>query len=515
MTDIQVIGYLNRSGLVVSKYDYIKKYSRTKYKEILSKFEFTTILYRGDICRHKIYTIDNINRTIIFPRIKGLQYVSPYLDSVVNNISPGVDLKLLGDKWNYTFELYPNQKIVFDYLLKTIYSDEKCNAGYSSTVLNMKPGLGKTYISIALMSKLKQKTLVVVHTISLLVQWRGLLEKYLPQLKIGTYYTEEKKDGDIIIITCKSVLSENFKFISGKYKNKIVNKLTSNNFFKLFGLVIYDEVHKYCAPERRKIFNKLQTPYVLGMSGTAHRLDKLDKVFKYFLGDITYVDKIEGYHTDEIKFNVNVDMIKYKGPSKYTRSLVSEGTGTISAPLMINQICTDPYRKKLLCLELEKIYKKKENTFIFADRRDYLTELATMLVKSLDKYKNEDEKNVTHIKINDQDFSVLLGGSNESDINNAKINSSMIFSTYAFLDTGISITKMTNLVIATPRKNGWEQIVGRILRMGSDINKTRYITILCDYNTAIKKQTMYAKNQIKKLFNAKCKIRTIDWTDLC
>ncbi len=369
----------------------------------------------------------------------------------------------------------------------------------------MNAGQGKSYVAAYLISKIQQKTLIIVPTSSLLTQWTNLLESIFPNLKIGCYWSKRKRDGQIIVIIDKSMLSDCFKF--GK---KVMIPV---DFFKQFGFVIYDEIHKYCAPKVRKIFNNAQATYVLGMSATTNkRPDKLDPIAWYFIGNPIYASSLKGYQKDNHQFSVVINMIKYVGPEEYCQTIIAKKTDSVSSPLMINQICKDPYRKAIVINELEKIYHTGVNAFIFADRREYLTQVATDLYHQI---KYSPEGNVI-IKIEDIDLSVLLGGgsSTEEDIKTAKYKSQMIFSTFAYLDTGISVTRMTCLFVLTPRRNGWEQKVGRILRLGSDISIPRQVIILCDYNTAIKGQSMAAKNEIKKLYNADVIIRTINYKDI-
>lgn len=517
MTSNLLLGNLYPSGLTISSKDFIQKYSHQELNKLLAKFKLSTITFNGTIVYHKTYIKVPERQLIIFPRMKGLKLISPLLDKFVNHILTNAESKLSEDQWQIDMQLLFNQEIVLDYLMDNIYTPKKCKDGTACSILNMKTGTGKTYLAMGLISQLKQKTLIVVPTSYLLSQWIGILKKTFIKLKIGCYHSKEKEDGDIMVIICNSVLSDKFVYKPAHATNRKSMKKSKHyehthvEFFRQFGLVIYDEIHKYCSSKMRNVFNNAQAKYMLGISATTdNRQDKLDEIAQHFLGPVIYAEKIKGYQKNITKFNVFIDMIKYKGPEKYTKTILSDKTGYVSAPLMINQICLDEHRKILLCNELKKLYNDKANTFIFGDRRDYLIELANMLYKA--KPKKNDEGMI--IKVEDTDFSVLLGGSAERDIQHAQQKSQMIFSTYAFLDTGVSITKMTTLVLATPRKNGWEQIIGRILRLGSDMTINRKIIILCDYNTAIKSQTIFACNKIKKLFNASVDIRTVNYEDV-
>jgi len=491
---------LVRSGLILSVPYFIDKYSRFALNKKINQFKINTIDFNGDIKHHRTFINVPHRKEIIFARMYGLKVFSQI--PIQNCISSGLEMSK--KIWSCKFKLLPHQTTALKYMMNNIYNEEKIKSGHSSCIFNMKAGLGKTYLAMKLINILQQKTLIIVPTSFLLAQWIKVISENMPDIAIGTYSAKKKMDGDIIIMVCNSALSEKFTFSPQKTRKKVI--MTPIIYFKQFGLVIYDEIHKYCSPVLRKIFIKAQAKCVLGISATTdNRLDKLDVISHHYLGPVIYADEICNYESNIFKMHVTV--LKYYGPKEYTKKIIS-GTGHISHPLMINQICDDPYRKILLCNELEKIYHSGANAFIFADRREYLKELAYTL------YKRVQNKNKQKCCLKIPELHILLGGSGIDDIEQAKAIGQMIFSTYAYLDTGVSIERMTHLVIATPRRNGWEQIVGRICRLSGDKNITREILLISDGYTSLARQITYASNHIKKIFNAKCDIISCNFEDL-
>ena len=63
--------------------------------------------------------------------------------------------------------------------------------------------------------------------------------------------------------------------------------------FQAFPFVIYDECHHLGAKMFSKSLIKVQGNYFLGLSATPERKDHMDKVFKYFLGNIKYRGKFD------------------------------------------------------------------------------------------------------------------------------------------------------------------------------------------------------------------------------
>ena len=81
-----------------------------------------------------------------------------------------------------------------------------------------------------------------------------------------------------------------------------------------------------------------------------------------------------------------------------------------------------------------------------------------------------------------------MGGSSSQTIEDAKTYGRLILTTYQYSSTGVSIVKMNSLVLATPRRNGLEQIIGRIYRLSGDQNIERVIVDIVDNRTCLKSQ---------------------------
>ena len=59
-----------------------------------------------------------------------------------------------------------------------------------------------------------------------------------------------------------------------------------------FGFTIIDETHHVSAEVFSRVLFKAVTKYMLGLSATMNRADGLTKVFKMFLGEIIYKEKM-------------------------------------------------------------------------------------------------------------------------------------------------------------------------------------------------------------------------------
>ena len=83
---------------------------------------------------------------------------------------------------------------------------------------------------------------------------------------------------------------------------------------------------------------------------------------------------------------------------------------------------------------------------------------------------------------------MFVGGIKDDKITNIIDHTRVLFSTYGYAGTGISILKMTAELYLTPRKASMKQIVGRILRRGSDPAIPRIIVDIVDKKTSLRYQ---------------------------
>lgn len=354
----------------------------------------------------------------------------------------------------YQGKLKENQKIVLKYLYKKFYCKKQVQKGKGITTLVMKAGRGKSFLTLGLMHILKVKTVIIVPNDKVLVGWKKVLENFMPSCKIGVYSGKTKKDGDIVLMMIHSAVSTKIE----------------KSYIATFGLVVFDEIHKYCGPKHSLALWKLTRPYVLGLTATPNRPQKEDIIFKTQTG-LTYAEKIPGYKIDDVKFKGCVKVIRYHGHPTYTKKLRNPITLDNSAPALISQIVEDPYRNQMIVEEIMAIYNNKNDVFAFSDRVEHLYTLETIL-------KANGAKNVA----------VLVGGSTEDFTRHVFNSAIIILTTYPSSDTGISIDRMTGIVFCTPRRNLMEQKLGRILRIGGDLNVERRAVDIIDERISLANQ---------------------------
>jgi hypothetical protein len=463
--------YLTKSGLSVPLV-WILKHWVKKYR---SKFTLYNKDFDGKMVSTQTYAVNRPGGYMILPRMKGLSIFGNSKDintkelQLINQMSEGQDIPKYRQHVD-GLELVLNQTLARDYLMANNFSPRHVKAGLGSAIIDLEPGQGKTFLAISIIPEYWKKTLIIVPNKTLLAQWVVILEKYFPKLYIGQYYGDKKIDGDIIVGVVNSIAS-----------SKTFLGIPADKWFNYFGLVIYDEIHKYCSPTFRKVFNRTNAPVVLGMSGTCfERNDGNDAVSHHHVGTPIIVKNLPGYldPAKAIGWTTRIDTIKYQGHPRYIKKILGF-KGWASFPLMVTQFLLDPFRTQLIVQKAMEYYNQGRNIFIFVDRRRFVL-LFTNIFRSI--FKD------IEIEAPELDSNYVMGGVTEDRKNHAKHHGRICCVTYEAAGTGLSYDRYDTIIYATPRRTGHKQYMNRAYRLGGDSKVTRVICDLVDWSTSIKNQ---------------------------
>ncbi len=139
--------------------------------------------------------------------------------------------------------------------------------------LSFPTGSGKTIVGLYMIAERKQPSLVVVHTRDLAFQWIEKINEFLniPKSEIGMIGGGEVRIGDRMTVAMVQTLYKHTARISQK-----------------IGFLIVDECHR--APSRTftEAVTSFDCKYMLGLSATPWRRDKLSKLIFWHLGDLHY-----------------------------------------------------------------------------------------------------------------------------------------------------------------------------------------------------------------------------------
>lgn len=365
--------------------------------------------------------------------------------------------------------LYKNQITLINHMCDVIYTPQRIATGTATCLLNLRAGMGKTFVAAGLIARLQVKTLYIVAKCALMVQAVKDLKGSLDTSLIGQLGGPKKcKVTTPLITVC------------------VINSalLQPASFFSQFDLVIMDEVHQFCSPSRRKIFGMACAPMILAMSATTEdRTDGFDPIVHKELAfdGILRAEQIEGFTYDEVNFTTKVTAIVYNGPPSHTEALTHPSTERLFCPSMYKQFLDDPYRMKMVIAELRELYDwrgpegQQHCIYVFSEERSPLAVIAAKMQEALgaDVYVDAGE---------------FIGGINDAQIAKITASARIILTTYAYSSTGISIDRATAIVFLTPRRSNMIQILARILRRGGDQSITRRVIDIIDNRTPMKGQ---------------------------
>ena len=304
----------------------------------------------------------------------------------------------------FAFTLRESQQKVYDEV-------EDC------AIINAWVSWGKTFTGLALASKLKQKTLVVVHTIALRNQWAKEVEKvfgFTPGI-IGSGKFET--DSPIVIGNIQS-LYRKIKEIQ-----------------KEFGTVILDEMHHISSPTFSRIIDKMHSRYKIGLTGTLERKDGKHVVFRDYFGNHVIKPPKENFMTPVI------DIIKSE-----VRFL--DGN-RIPWANRINHLVSQEEYLHSVAMIASAYATRGHKVLVVSDRVSLLKTCARL----------------------SGDSAVCITGELDQDerenlLESVKTSKDILYGTQAIFSEGISLNALSCLVLATPINNDplLTQLIGRIVR---------------------------------------------------
>jgi superfamily II DNA or RNA helicase len=328
----------------------------------------------------------------------------------------------------FSGEMREYQRVIIDKYIQQVTKPENMGMG-GGGLLDVDPGKGKTVMALNIISRLRIKTLVIVHKSFLLNQWIERIQQFIPAARVGMI------QGQIIDIDNKDIVIGMLQSLSMKEYPK--------NMFDTFGLSVYDECHHMSAEVFCRCMMKIVTKYTLGLSGTMVRKDGLTKVFKHFLGDVVHKEK-----NDTTSHAVIVKGIQYKVDDPEFNETEYDYRGNPKFSTMISKVCQYNRRSEFILdvLKNELTICPDQQIMILAHNRSLL------------EYFHDA---IEYRKIASVGY--YVGGMKEAALK-ASESKKVIVATYAMASEGLDIKTLTTLIMASPKTDVC-QSVGRILRV--------------------------------------------------
>lgn len=353
---------------------------------------------------------------IYIPRFYGIRH---YGEPVLSDLSPGLDIDV-----SFTQTLRDYQEKIINVYMSHIRLGI---GGGGGGILEVPCGAGKTIMALNICSRLKKKTLILVHKEFLMNQWIDRIRDFLPSARVGKIQgkTFDIDNKDIVIGMIQTMYDRPYP----------------PNTFASFGLTISDEVHRVGSEEFSKTLLKVVTPYMLGISATVDRKDGLTELLYMFIGPKIYSE------TRKDDDGVQVRAIQFDHIDEKYREEQRDFRGNIKYSTMINQISDFEPRKMFLTRVLQDLIKENsgKQIMVLSHKRDLLDYLET--------------------EINTFGFATVgqyVGGMKPAALQESE-GKQIVLATYAMAAEALDIKSLNTLVMVSP-KTDIIQSVGRILR---------------------------------------------------
>ena len=321
-----------------------------------------------------------------------------------------------------------------------------------------------TVMALKIISELAKKTLIIVHKEFLMDQWIERIKEFLPTATVGKIQgqTFDIQDKDIVIGMVQTMYDRQYQ----------------ENAFSSFGLTVIDEVHRIGSEQFSKTLFKTITPYMLGISATVERKDKLTKILYMFIGDRIYSEERKDDDAVEVR------AIQYKTNDTDFNEVELDFRGNTKFSSMIKKLCDFNYRSDFIVdIVKDLIYECTDSQIMILCHN-----------RSLLKYLHDA---IEHRKISTVGF--YVGGMKKEDLQETE-SKQIVLATYAMAAEALDIKTLSILIMATP-KTDITQSVGRILRVK---HEKPIIIDMVDSHDVFQSQW-----QRRKTFYRKCKYNII------
>jgi superfamily II DNA or RNA helicase len=471
---IRICSYLGKKGYTIPKSALSKEDDEFLRKDLFVKPEVFGPSFGGAPTEQAFPVFRENTNKMYLPRFYG---IARYGLPDKSEIQEGVDIDV-----TFPRELRDYQEeIIATYMnyVQTPICNGSIHQG-SGGILEVPCGRGKTVMALKIIAVIKKKTLILVHKEFLMNQWIERIGEFLPGAKVGKIQAQviDIQGKDIVIGMIQTLYDKEFP--SGTFDG--------------FGLTIIDEVHRIGSEQFSKTLFKTITPYMLGISATVDRKDKLTKILYMYIGEKIYEEQRENddpvcvraveYKTNNTEFNeTDVD---FRGNPKYSS--------------MIVKLCEYGPRSDFIVRIIKDLIEEEpeKQIMVLCHNRSLLTYLFEAIL---------------YRKFASVGF--YVGGMKQTNLQETE-SKNIVLATYAMAAEALDIKTLSTLVMVTP-KTDITQSVGRILRVKHE--KPIIVDIIDSHdmfqNQWAQRRRFYKKAnyRIRQIDSIQYKTMSIDWEE--
>ena len=307
--------------------------------------------------------------------------------------------------------------------------------------LSAPTGSGKTVMGLYLIAKRRQPTVVIVHTKDLAHQWIDRIETFLgiPAAEVGLLGAGKKKIGEKITVALVQTLY------------RVADEVASR-----VGHVVVDECHRTPSRTFTEAVKSFDSKYLMGLSATPWRRDKLSQLIFWYLGDVNH--EVDKTHLEEEGHILKADVIfrptafePYIDPvNEYSR--------------MLSELTCDDQRNRLIASDVVKEAREGEGIcLVLSDRKKHCETLQGIL-----RFKHGLSSDLLTGDLNDEARRQVLERLRHGDVR-------VLIATGQLIGEGFDCPDLSTLFLATPIRFSGRvmQYLGRILRPSDHKQKAK------------------------------------------
>lgn len=298
--------------------------------------------------------------------------------------------------------------------------------------LSAPTGSGKTVMALAMIARRKQPTLIIVHTKELARQWMQRIEEFLdiPMDEIGMIGGGKKRLGQRMTVA----------LVQSLYK--CADEVSAN-----IGHLIVDECHRTPSRTFTEAVGEFDSRYMLGLSATPFRRDRLSKLIFWYLGDVHH--RIEKKELEEGGHILKAQVIVRETSFKPYYDPVNEYSK------MLSELTQDDDRNRMIAADVAGELETAQGVcLVLSDRKKHCDILRALL-----QFKFQVPARLLTGDLSTEERKKVL-----ADLEKGGVR--VLVATGQLIGEGFDCPNLATLFLATPIRFGGRvvQYLGRVLR---------------------------------------------------
>ena len=357
--------------------------------------------------------------------------------------------------FDFNGKLRPFQQVAVDRMLAKDFG-----------TLSSATGSGKTIMALYLIARRRQPTLIIVHTKDLAAQWTQRIESFLgiDTAKVGMIGGGKKVAGEKITVALVQSLYKCVEEVAGQ-----------------IGFLVVDECHRCPSRTFTEAVTGFDSRYMLGLSATPWRRDKLSQLIFWHLGDVHHeVDKKHLIQTGDVLpaeiFVRETNFKPYYDPVNDYSKMLSELTADTERNVLIaGDVARETENDAGICL-------------VLSDRKAHCENLRALL-----KFRFKVEAELLTGDLSMEERKNVVERLNQNAVK-------VVIATGQLIGEGFDCRDLSTLFLATPIRFSGRvlQYLGRVLRPAPGKKMARvfdYVDIHVDTLTkaALARQKVYRR----------------------